>query len=204
LPQALVNLVALLGWHDQDDKEVFHINELIRAFTLERVQKGGAIFDTEKLQWINGQHIRRLSPSLFHDAIQPYLDPDWNVTDAMVESVQTKINLLSDVRDQLEFFFEDPVMYNDAAREALTGAEAAGILSMLSARLEEVSDFNGEWFIEEVKSIGEDFGLKGRELWHPIRAAIAGRVVGPDMVTIVETFGLDKCRERIRAALADA
>ena len=64
-----------------------------------------------------------------------------------------------------------------------------------------MDDFSGEWFLEAVKALGAEFGLKGRELWHPIRAAIAGRVVGPDMVTIVETFGLDKCRQRVTAAL---
>ena len=81
-------------------------------------------------------------------------------------------------------------------------AEAAGILSMLLARLEGVSDLSGEWFMSAVKEIGDEFGLKGRELWHPVRAAIAGRVVGPDMITIVETFGLEKCRERISTALS--
>lgn len=213
LPEALINFIALLGWHDQSDREVFCFDELVQAFSLERVQKGGAIFDTNKLLWINGQHIRRLSLAAFQEAIQPHLEPEWRVTEAMAASVHTKVNLLSDVRDQLAFFFEDPMVYDDAAKEALTGAEAAGILSMLLSRLEEATDpsgagpltgFSGEWFMSSVKEIGEDFGLKGRELWHPIRAAIAGRVVGPDMVTIVETFGLDKCRERIRAALTSA
>ena len=229
LPEALINFIALLGWHDQSDQEVFSLEELVERFSLERVQKGGAIFDTDKLLWINGQHIRRLSLAAFHEAIQPHLEPEWRVTEAMAASVHTKVNLLSDVRDQLAFFFEDPVVYDEAAKEVLTGAEARGILTMLLARLEEATDpsgagpatglsvesfelimarpatsFSGEWFMSSVKEIGEDFGLKGRELWHPIRAAIAGRVVGPDMVTIVETFGLDQCRERIRAALASA
>lgn len=204
LPQALINFVALLGWHDQSDKEVFTVEELIQAFSLERVQKGGAIFDTEKLEWINGQHIRRLSLPRFQEAVQPHLDSNWNVTEAMAASIHTRVNRLSEARDQLAFFFDDPVVYDEAAREALTGAVAAGILSMLLTRLEKPAEFSGEWFMTVVKEIGEEFGLKGRELWHPIRAAIAGRVVGPDMVTIVETFGLEKCRERIRAALASA
>jgi len=204
LPQALLNFVALLGWRDQSDKEVFTVEELIQAFSLERVQKGGAIFDTDKLLWINGQHIRGLSLTRFRQAIQPHLDPDWKVTEAMVAAVHTKVNLLPEVRDQLAFFFEDPVVYDEAAGEAITGAEAAGILTMLLGKLEGPVEFSGEWFLAAVKGIGEDFGLKGRELWHPIRAAIAGRVVGPDMVTIVETFGLEKCRERIRAALSSA
>ena len=202
LPQALINFIALLGWHDQSDQDVFGVDELIQAFSLERVQKGGAIFDTGKLLWINGQHIRRLGLPAFREAIAPHLDPQWEATEAMAAAVHTKVNLLSEVRDQLAFFFEDPVVYDEAARGALTGAEATGILSMLLAKLDEATGFTGEWFIAAVKAIGEDFGLKGRELWHPIRAAIAGRVVGPDMVTIVETFGLKKCRERIRAALA--
>ncbi len=202
LPQALVNFIALLGWHDQSDRDIFSVEELVQAFSLERVQKGGAIFDTDKLLWVNGQHIRRLILPAFRDAIAPHLDPEWEVTEAMAAAVHTKVGLLSDVHDQLAFFFEDPVVYDETAREALTGAEATGILSMLLAKLDEATGFTGEWFISAVKAIGEDFGLKGRELWHPIRAAIAGRVVGPDMVTIVETFGLEKCRERIRAALA--
>lgn len=201
LPQALVNFVALMGWHAQSDQEVFTVEELIQAFSLERVQKGGAIFDTDKLLWINGQHIRRLSLPEFQEAIKPHLEPDWNVTEAMAASVHTKVNLLSEVREQLAFFFEDPVVYDEAAREAITGAEAMGILTMLLTKLEATTEFSGEWFMSAVKEIGEDFGLTGRELWHPIRAAIAGRVVGPDMVTIVETFGLEKCRERIQAAL---
>ncbi len=204
LPAALINFIALLGWHDQSEQEVFSLEELIRAFSLERVQKGGAIFDTEKLTWLNGQHIRQLSLPDFRVALEPYLESSWQITEEMAASVHTKINLLSEARQQLGFFFEDPVVYDKASREALTGAEAAGILSMLLARLEAVSDFSGEWFMSAVKEIGNEFGLKGRELWHPVRAAIAGRVVGPDMVTIVETFGLEKCRERISAALSSA
>ncbi|UCH63296.1 MAG: glutamate--tRNA ligase [Fidelibacterota bacterium] len=213
LPGALINFIALMGWHDQSDQDIFGVEELVQAFSLERVQKSGAIFDTEKLHWINGQHIRRLSLPEFREAIQPYFDTQWDVTEAMAAAVHTKVSLLSDVPDLLAFFFEDPVVYDDDAREALTGAEAAGILSMLLAKLDESTDpsragpstdLSGEWFMSTVKAIGEDFGLKGRELWHPIRAAIAGRVVGPDMITIVETFGLEKCRERIRAALAAA
>lgn len=201
LPQALVNFVALLGWHDQGDQEVFSPQELIEAFQLERVQKGGAIFDTDKLKWLNGQHIRRLSLPAFREAIAPLLDPGWDVTEPLAAAVHTKVNLLTDVRDQLAFFFDEQVVYDETAREVLSGAEAAGILSALLTRLEQATDFSGEWFLAEVKAMGQDFGLKGKQLWHPIRAAIAGRVTGPDMITIVETFGLEKCRERVQAAL---
>ncbi|MCH7859932.1 MAG: glutamate--tRNA ligase [Candidatus Marinimicrobia bacterium] len=201
LPEALVNFVALLGWHAQGNQEVFDREELTAAFELERVQKGGAIFDTDKLKWLNGQHIRRLSLPAFREAIAPHIDPDWDVTETLAAAVHTKVNLLTEVRDQLAFFFEDPVVYDEAAREALSGSEAAGILSALLTRLEQTTDFSGEWFLAEVKAMGQEFGLKGKPLWHPIRAAIAGRVTGPDIITIVETFGLQKCRERVQAAL---
>ncbi len=201
LPQALVNFVALLGWHDRGDQEIFSREELTEAFQLERVQKGGAIFDTDKLKWLNGQHIRRLSLAEFREAIVPHIDPGWEVTETLAAAVHTKVNLLSEVRDQLAFFFDEQVVYDETAREALSGAEAAGILSALSTRLEQATDFSGEWFLTEVKAMGKEFGLKGKQLWHPIRAAIAGRVTGPDMITIVETFGLEKCRDRVQAAL---
>ncbi|MEE9161713.1 MAG: glutamate--tRNA ligase, partial [Candidatus Neomarinimicrobiota bacterium] len=204
LPQALLNFVALLGWRDQSDQEVYTVEELVQAFSLERIQKGGAVFDREKLRWLNGQHVRALSLPLFREAIQPYLDPEWDLTDALAASIHTKVNLLTEAPEELGFFFEEPVVMDQAAREALAGAEAKGILSALAGRLEEVGKFSGDWFLGVVKEIGAEFGLKGRELWQPIRAAIAGRVAGPDMVTIVEHFGLDKVRQRVRAALSTA
>ena len=127
--------------------------------------------------------------------------PNFRRTDLLIEMV-TRIEV---ARDRI---LRAPIVPRwEAAlrREALVrSAHHSTSIEGNPLSLEEVTDFNGEWFMAAVKSIGEDFGLKGRELWHPIRAAIAGRVVGPDMVTIVETFGLDKCRERIRAALASA
>jgi glutamyl/glutaminyl-tRNA synthetase len=201
LPMALVNFVALLGWHEQSNQEVYDLEGLKQAFDLQRVQKGGAIFDTEKLIWLNGQHLRRLEPDAFRSAITPHLDPGWDVTPAMSAAIQEKINMLPEVREQLAFFFEDPVIFDDAAREALQTAPAKDILTALMERLVDSADFDGEWFLSTVKSLGADFSLKGRDLWHPIRAAIAGRVVGPDMITIVETFGLEKCQKRVAAAL---
>ncbi|MCK4579653.1 MAG: glutamate--tRNA ligase [Candidatus Marinimicrobia bacterium] len=201
LPAAMLNFVALLGWHEQGNRDIFTLTELIDAFEIGRVQKGGAIFDATKLNWINGQHIRQLPPDEFAAAIRPHLAPEWDVTKAMVAAIQTKVNLLSDAHDQLAFFFEDPVVYDEDSRQALSSAQAKGVLSTLLAGFDAVSDFSGDWFLGIVKQIGEDFSLKGRDLWHPIRAAVAGRVTGPDIVTIVETFGLEKVRDRIQAAL---
>ncbi len=201
LPEALVNFVALLGWHEQGNREVFTLAELIEAFEIGRVQKGGAIFDIEKLDWINGQHIRALPSEQFRAAIEPHLDSDWDVTDTMAAAIQTKVNLLADAREQLAFFFEDPVVYDEDAKAALSDALSRGILSTLMTNLESAGEFSGKWFLDTVKGIGDDFSLKGRELWHPIRAAITGRVVGPDIVTIVNEFGLQKCRDRVQTAL---
>ena len=202
LPQALVNFVALLGWNDQSNQEVYDLQELTAAFTIGRVQKGGAIFDTGKLRWLNGQHIRRMEAPAFKAALLPHLDAQWNITDAMVAAVQSKINLLSEAREQLDFFFEEPVVYDEAARQALTHPRSRDILSALLAKFGSAETFSGEFLLAAVKDIGADLGLKGRDLWHPVRAAIAGRVVGPDMVTIVEAFGFEKCRERITAAMS--
>jgi glutamyl-tRNA synthetase len=201
MPQSMVNFVALLGWHGQSNQEVYSLDELIKEFEIGRVQKGGAIFDIEKLTWLNGQHIRRTSLAEFRETIKPHLDDDWEVTEAMAAAVHTKINMLPEVRAQLGFFFEDPVQYDEPSREALTSAQAKGVLGALLAQLDEASEFTGEWFLETCKAIGSEFNLKGKMLWHPIRGAIAGRVSGPDIITIVETFGLEKCRKRIQAAL---
>ena len=120
----------------------------------------------------------------------------------MWAAVQSKINLLSDAREQLEFFFEEPVVYDEAARQALAPPLARDILAALLEKFGTAETFTGEFVLAAVKEIGADRGLKGRDLWHPVRAAIAGRVVGPDMVTIVEAFGFEKCRERLSAAMS--
>ncbi len=210
LPQALVNFIALLGWHDQSDQDVFGVDELIQAFSLERVQKGGAIFDTGKLQWINGQHYRRMNPLVFHKKLTSFethhsssYDPEtWDITPTISGSVQPRIRSFSEADPLIEFLFMDPVVYDDKAKEALIGAEADGILSMLLSRLDKTSEITGEQFLAIVKEIGQEFGLKGRELWHPIRVALDGKVEGIDIIAIVETLGLEKCRARIRAARA--
>jgi glutamyl/glutaminyl-tRNA synthetase len=205
LPQALVNFVALLGWHDQSDQEVYAIEELIEVFSLERVQKGGAIFDTEKLLWLNGQHYMRLQPSEFHQLVQAYQhahgQAEWEITPAITASLQPRIRTFAEIEPLIRPLYTDVLEYSQKAKDALTGAEAAGILNALLAKLEEAGDYSGEWFLATVKSLGSDFGIKGRELWHPIRAAIDGKVEGIDMVTIVDTLGAEKCRERIRSAL---
>ena len=201
LPQSLVNFVALLGWHPQGNQEVYALDELIKEFEIGRVQKGGAIFDVEKLTWLNGQHIRRTSLADFRAAIKPHLDEGWQVTEAMAAAVHAKVNMLPEVRDQLGFFFEDPVQYDEPSSAALASAQSKAVLAVLLTKLDAVSEFTGEWFLEVCKTIGNDLDLKGKALWHPIRGAIAGRVSGPDIITIVEAFGLEKCRARIQSAL---
>ena len=205
LPEALVNFVALLGWRDQSDQEVYSVEELLEAFSLDRVQKGGAIFDTEKLLWLNGQHYMRLEPEEFHRKVlshrETFGETNWEITPAISASLQPRIRAFAEIEDLIRPLFTDTLEYSQRAQDALTGAEAAGILNALLAKLDEAGDFTGEWFLAAVKSLGSDFGIKGRELWHPIRAAIDGKVEGIDMVTIVDTLGADKCRERIRSAL---
>ncbi len=201
LPQALVNFVALLGWHDQSNKEVFSLDELVEKFDIGRVQKSGAIFDKEKLQWINGQHLRLMDFPAFKKAALPHLDPAWDVTDAMLAAVQGKINLLPDVKDHLAFFFHDKVSFTEDGGEAIKGTQAAAIFAQVSQAMDECTDFSGQWFLDTVKAVGNDFDMKGKQLWHPIRAAITGSVTGPDIVTIVEAFGLETCNTRIKAAV---
>jgi glutamyl-tRNA synthetase len=197
IPEALVNFLARLGWAYDDKTEVFSREELLRLFSLNRVSPSPAVFDYEKLAWLNGVHLRRLSPDEYADRVVAYLreqgiDWDEELVRRATPLVQEKIETLSQFPDYVRFLFEDvapdPSLLDgrvlEAAAETLAGLEP----------------FDAETIERALRELSERLELKPREAFQPIRVAVTGSKVSPGLFESIELLGRDRSLDRLRAA----
>jgi glutamyl-tRNA synthetase len=201
IPEALVNFLALLGWSYDDKTTVMSRDELVERFTLERVGASPAVFDFQKLDWLNGVYLRELPPDEYADRLVTYLQEqgfDWD--EALVRKaaplVQEKIATLGEFPEFAGFLFRevepDPALLNGSA-PVLDEAERA---------LADVEPFTAAAIEQELRSLAERLELKPREAFQPIRVAVTGSKVSPGLFESVELLGRDATLERIKRARA--
>jgi glutamyl-tRNA synthetase len=197
IPQALVNFLARLGWAYDDRTEVFSREELVRLFSLERVSSSPAVFDYEKLAWLNGVHLRALPPGEYADRILTYLrergiDWDEELVRRAAPLVQEKIETLAQFPDYVRFLFEDvapdPSLLDGRVVEAATET------------LVELEPFDAETIEASLRQLAETLGLKPREAFQPIRVAVTGSRISPGLFESIELLGREKTLERLRGA----
>ncbi len=204
LPEALVNFVALLGWNPGDDRELFTIDELVREFSIEKVNKAGAVFDVEKLKWMNGEYIKNCPGSRLVDLVRPYLqDAGYDTSDTdklekVVEIIRTRITTLSEAAGQAAFAYT-PVITpeDDEAKELVNLDSSKKLFSVLHERLSDNSALTGEEFKAKVQEIGKELNLKGKLLFMPVRVALTGKAKGPDLPHLVDVLGMEEVLKRI-------
>lgn len=208
LPGAMVNFLAFLGWNPGDDRELFSLEELVREFKLEKVQKGAAAFNVEKLDWINSQYIKKLSDADFVANAKPFLSEkfsDRNIT-PLVPMLKERIAKFSDIKmleegGELEYFFWDP----DVALESLVWKKSTKEKALL--HLEKVHEMlsalsEKEFTIDGVKSALWSYAEaegKGDVLW-PLRIALSGKEKSPDPFTLASILGKEITLKRVQAA----
>ena len=212
LPEAFVNLLAMLGWNDGTDQEIFSLNELVEKFSMERVHKGGAKFDYEKAKWYNGEWIKRMDNEKLASLVRPYFDVEQieiHENDYLVKVVglvKERCQLLQDFITQASFYFQIP-KHIDIASIApkwdvkkrgffeelvalYTNTMAPGIASAAAPDLE-----------IEFKELAAKHGLKPGELMLPFRIMLVGGKFGPGVFEIVETIQLKDTIARIQHSL---
>ena len=202
IPEALVNFLARLGWAYDDKTEVFTRDELLERFRLDRVTPSPAVFDYQKLTWLNGVHLRNLAPDEYADRVVQYLREaglDWDevLVRRAAPLVQEKIEKLDQFPDYTRFFFEDvkPAVPLDGAAPVLEQAEQA---------LAGVEPFHAESIERELRSLAERLELKPREAFQPIRIAVTGSKVSPGLFESLELLGRDETLRRLATARAEA
>ena len=209
LPEALLNFILLLGWNPGTNQEIFDLQSMIEAFSLEKINKAGAIFDLNKLDWLNGEYIRKKSAEELAKLCQPYyaeagLKTDLKNLKAIVATEQSRIKKLSEIVSATEFFFKAPD-YDPQLLiwKKLNAKETAKNLAALAEELEKIKE--KEWtekFIEaEIKKFieGNKQGM-GDYLW-PMRAALSGRKASPGPFEIAGVLGREETLKRLEKAI---
>jgi glutamyl-tRNA synthetase len=201
IPEALVNFLALLGWSYDDKTTVMSRDELVERFTLERVGASPAVFDFQKLDWLNGVYLRDLAPDEYADRLVVYLREqglDWDaaLVRATVPLVQEKISRLSDYAGFAGFFFQDV----EPDRALLDGV----VLGDAEQVLAELEQFTADSIEQSLRELAERLDLKPRDAFQPIRVAVTGSKVSPGLFESIELLGRERTLERLRSAQAEA
>ena len=204
LADALVNFLALLGWNPGDDQELFSREELVRRFSIERINKAGAVFDRDKLDWMNQNYIGKRDPDgLFEElrpfiARTPYADAAPEILRAAVPIVQPALVKLADIGQHLRVFFVDdgaPLTADVAQLLAMPAAQA--VLTSFREHLAQQPRLTAEVFRAVAKQVQQHTGIKGKDLWGSLRAAVTLQTSGPDLGQIAGVFGKDKILSRL-------
>jgi nondiscriminating glutamyl-tRNA synthetase len=202
--EALLSYLALLGFHPGDEREILSREELLADFTLERVGKSGAVFDADKLRWVNahtlhhasGEQLRRWGEEFLPAAARAL--PAERL-EALLAAIRGNLATLADLPAELAPFLDPPPPEPEAAA-ALDSESARALCAALAERLLALAEWNSETVKSSIQSAGQEVGRKGRELFQPIRAALTGRTHGPELPRIIELLGRDSAVLRLRVA----
>lgn len=209
LPEALLNFVALLGWHPQDEREFFSLDELVNEFSLERVNKAGAVFDHAKLRWMNTEYLARLSHDAIWDGVAPLLPSELLVESASrvryaVVSLRPGAESFQDLASKVCEVFVAPDSSDAAFDETqlLFIGDVADALSVLPAA--KWNDF--EELVHEFKRsanvAAEKHGMKGKAVWMTLRLAMTGREHGAELGKLIGMWGREGTLNRLHSAVA--
>ncbi|MCB4203988.1 glutamate--tRNA ligase [Deferribacterales bacterium Es71-Z0220] len=206
LPDAFFNYLALLGWSHPEEKEILTKEELIDAFSLNRISKSAAVFDFDKLKWMNGVYIREKSRDELFELAKPFVTvADTNSVDEewlkdVVYSVKDKITTLREVDEQIKIFFEQSSP-DDESMELLNLETSPLVLQSYLNEIEGISNLTADKYKEVTKKIQKDTGAKGKALFMVLRIGLTGQRTGPDMDKIATLLPVSEQVKRIRYIL---
>ena len=214
LPQTMFNFLALIGWSLDDKTEIIPRQALIDNFSLERIGKTGAIFNREKLDWMNGVYIRSLTPEEFFEAVQPYLMTDIAAGEALIGKedyvreilplVQERAKTLLEVVELIRFFFVDELDYD---AKMLIGKKmnkdvTVKALKAAQEKLKPLSSFDADSLEAVVRPLAAEMGLKTGQLFGVLRVAVTGQTAAPPLFETMAVLGRERSMKRIAAALS--
>ena len=212
LPEAMFNYMCLLGWSYEAETTVFTRAEAIERFDLAAVSKNAAVFDPEKLEWMNGVYIRELDPVDFIDRAVPFVEEDLGrelsgaereQLAALGPLVQERVKLLTEVPDMMSFVLTPSLSYDEKSWHKVMETETApGALVAAIDRLTAVGEWTAVAIETELRAMLEELELNARQGLQPVRVATTGSTVSPPLFETLEVMGRDMTLDRLRAARA--
>ena len=206
LPEAFINMLALLGWNPGTEQEIFSMQELIDAFSLERVSKAGARFQPDKAKWFNAQYIHNLSDEALAPIIQPILKAHGvEVSDAVAGKaagiMKERVTLTTDMWELTSFFFVAPEEYDEKLVKKQWKGDNPAMLASLSTLLATIEDFSKENTEVVVRAWIEQNGYSLGQVMNTLRLALVGAGKGPGMFDVTEFIGREECIKRIKSLI---
>jgi nondiscriminating glutamyl-tRNA synthetase len=214
LPEALFNFITLLGWSPTGEDELYSKEEFIEIFDADRLSKSPALFDKQKLLWMNNQYVKKadleqvLAISLPHlikagrlDANMSGEREEW--AHHLIALFQEKISYGAEIVELTDMFFKEEAEYEEEAKEVLSGETVPEVLQAFSHELDQLSEFKAAEIKAAMKAVQKSTGQKGKNLFMPIRSAVTGQTHGPDLPQAIELLGKTKVQARIKKLLVN-
>ncbi len=213
LPETMFNFLALIGWSLDDKTEIMSRQELVENFSLERIGKTGAIFNKDKLEWMNGVYIRNLCAEDFVQRSLPFLDKglppevkrplDIDYIRQILPLIQERTKILTEVAELAEFFFITELDHkaNSPIGKNMTAESAIKALTASQQRLRQLETFDSDSLETVFRPLAEELGLKTGQLFGTLRTAVTGRTASPPLFQTMAVLGKERCLKRIEAAL---
>jgi glutamyl-tRNA synthetase len=206
-PEAFINMLALLGWNPGTEKEIFSMDELINAFSLDRVGKSGSRFDPEKAKWFNHQYLQNKTNTQLAIEFREFLRArgynfDIIRLEILAGLVKERVSFTKDIWEQTDFFFKAPEIYDQEAVKKHWKENSGLLLMELKSLLENISDFSAAATEPVVKAWIDEKGYNTGAIMNPFRLVVVGALKGPHMFDIISWIGKDEILKRIDKGLS--
>jgi len=209
LPEALVNFVALLGWNPGDEREIFTLDQLVNEFSLERVGKSGAVFNIEKLNWMNFEHLRRKSDAdvlaMLREQLRNTGYNDRQFSDEyllnVISAMRERVTFVKDFVESSPYFFQPPDHYDPDVVKKRWKPDSAAHLNVLAEEISRLDNPTREGFEAALRRAAEKLKIKDADLMHALRLAVSGIGAGPGLFDILFILGKDETTRRIHSAI---
>ena len=206
LPEALLNFLALLGWNPGTEQEIFTLDDLIKSFSLERINKAGAKFDIQKAQWFNQHYLRlksddELAEYLLDSLTKANIECGRDKAVKVVALMKDRITFPHDIWEQGKFLFQPPLLYDEHVASKKWNEEAVKVIGAFGQAVSRLPQLDATVAKETLEKITADLGIGTGKILQALRLSITGAGGGPDLMVIIEIIGKDEVVKRIEAAI---
>lgn len=209
LPEALFNFIGLLGWSPAGEEEIFSKEEFIEKFDPARLSKSPALFDKQKLAWMNNQYVKKADLDRLVGITLPHLlkaglvkpelegaDKEWVIS--LIALFQEKMSFGAEIVALSDIFFQEDLNPDEEAKAVLAEEQVPEVMKAFLDEIDKLEEFKADRIQAAMKAVQKSTGHKGKKLFMPIRAAVTGQTHGPDLPKTIELLGKDKVQKRLR------
>ncbi len=206
LKEALINFIALLGWNpgEGENREIFSLTELVKLFNIEKVHSSGAVFNVEKLNWMNAEYIKNYDQDKLTELCVPYFrNAGYDLTDSaktkrVVGAIRNYINKLDEAAEHAEIFFETNFTLSGEQKTIIESESSRKVIGLLVLKLVSAGEITTDSFKLLLSEIQKETGIKGKNLFQPIRLALSGEGHGPELGIIAYVLGKEEALHRLK------